>query len=201
VRGAIKLLHARKKPSVLLKIDISKTFDSVSWPFLLELLCHMGFLLRWTNWVSVLLSTASSKIALNGDHGQRICHARGVRQGDPLSPLLFVIVMEALNAMLAKADERHLLSPLKLKAVTFRVSLYADDVVVFLQPTVRELSVAKSILRCFEGATGIATNRGKCSLTPIRCSEDHIQEALSCFQCKLANFPCKYLGSRCPSGD
>lgn len=101
VRGVAKVLHVRKR----LKLDITKAFDSVAWPFLLELLQHMGFTRKWRNWVAVLLSTASSKISLNGDHGRRICHARGLWQGDPLSPMLFVLVMEALNALFAKADE------------------------------------------------------------------------------------------------
>jgi hypothetical protein len=99
VRGAAKLLHTRKKSLVLLKIDISKAFDLVFWPFLIKVLQFMGFPLRWTNWISVLLSTASSKVAINGQHSDRICHARGLRQGDPLSPLLFIIAMEVLNAM------------------------------------------------------------------------------------------------------
>jgi hypothetical protein len=103
VRGAARLLHARKRPSVLLKVDIPKAFDSVSYPFLLDILQFMGFPRKWTNWV--LLSTANSKIAINGDHGQRICHARGLHQGDRLSPLLFVITMEALNAMFKKVDD------------------------------------------------------------------------------------------------
>lgn len=194
VRGAAKLLHARGKPMVLLKVDITKAFDSVSWSFLLDLLQYMGFPLRWTNWVSVLLSTASSKISLNGHHGQRICHARGLRQGDPLSPLLFVFTMEVLNAMFCKADEKRLLSPLKLRAVPYRVSLYADDVVAFLKPSVAELATAKAILGCFEGATGLATNLSKCSMSPIRCSEEQLQIATTCFPCKIEDFPCKYLG-------
>jgi hypothetical protein len=115
VRGVAKVLHVRKR----LKLDITKAFDSVAWPFLLELLQHMGFTRKWRNWVAVLLSTASSKISLNGDHGRRICHARGLWQGDPLSPMLFVLVMEALNALFAKADELSLLSKLGVKAAPF----------------------------------------------------------------------------------
>ena len=80
-----------------------------------------------------MLSSASTKVILNGSPGRRICHARGLRQGDPLSPLLFVIVMEGLNALLKLADNKGLLRFLhpKIKERTF---MYADDVVVFLSP-------------------------------------------------------------------
>ena len=66
----------------------------------------MGFSRRWLNWISLILSTASTKIILNGLPGHRICHARGLRQGDPLSPLVFVIAMEALNALIKNAETK-----------------------------------------------------------------------------------------------
>jgi hypothetical protein len=76
-----KLLHARKRASILLKVDIVKAFDTVIWTFLLDLLHHMRFSRRWINWISVLLSILSTKILLSGQEGNRICHARGLRQG------------------------------------------------------------------------------------------------------------------------
>src|SRR6185295_12595047 len=79
VQLTAKLLHRKKIPSALYKIDIAKAFDSLDWTFLLQLLSHMGFSNRWTNWISVILSTASTKIILNGSPGRRICHARGLR--------------------------------------------------------------------------------------------------------------------------
>lgn len=97
VRLSCKALHRRHVPSVLLKIDIAKAFDSMSWTFLLEVLQHMGFGRRWRNWIAAILSTASTKIVLNGKPGRRICHAWGLCQGDPLSPMLFVLVMEVIN--------------------------------------------------------------------------------------------------------
>lgn len=73
VQLACRLLHSRKKPTALIKIDIVRVFDTVAWPFLLEV---MRFNRRWTNWISILLSTASTHVLLNGRPGRRICHAR-----------------------------------------------------------------------------------------------------------------------------
>ena len=103
-RLTAKLLHRKKKECALQKIDISKVFDSVNWCFLLDLLSHMGFSRRWVNWISMILSSSSTRIICNGSPGRRICHARGLRQGDPLSPLLFDLAMEVLNALFKFAD-------------------------------------------------------------------------------------------------
>jgi hypothetical protein len=118
---------------VLLKIDIAKAFDSVAWCFILDILEHMGFTRRWRNWVSAVLSTASTRILLNGRPGRRICHSRGLRQGDPLSPLLFVLAMEVLNRCFSWAEDQGLLSPIQALEGS-RVSLYVDDVVIFVLP-------------------------------------------------------------------
>jgi hypothetical protein len=84
VQSTARLLHARRCPSLLLKVDIAKAFDSVAWPFLFEVLRHARFPNGWVNCVSVLLSTASTQVMLNGSQGSKICHTRGLRQGDPL---------------------------------------------------------------------------------------------------------------------
>jgi hypothetical protein len=101
-----KLLHGRRLPSVLLKID----------------------------WMSILLSTVSTRILLNGSPGRCICHASGLRQHVPLSPLVFVLTMDVMNALFKRADCAHLLTPLQPRAMKYRVFLYAEDMVVFVAP-------------------------------------------------------------------
>ena len=69
VQGAMTLIRRKKIPKMLLKLDISKAFDSLAWSFLLEVLRSLGFGSRWRNWISVLLSSATSKILVNGVPG------------------------------------------------------------------------------------------------------------------------------------
>jgi len=78
VQLACRWLHGRKVPMILLKVDLAKAFDTVCWPFLLEVLEHMGFPWRWRDWISYMLSTASTKVLINGRPGHRIYHARGL---------------------------------------------------------------------------------------------------------------------------
>jgi hypothetical protein len=133
-----KTLHIRHRPTTLLKVDIAKAFNTVLWVFFLDLLRHMGFGLWWRNWLSMLLSSASTKILRNGSPGRRICHGRGLRQGDPLSPMLFVLVMEALNALVELADQH--------RAIRLCISFHADDVVIFLPPCQQDFVLFKGIL-------------------------------------------------------
>ena len=124
---------------MLIKVDIAKAFDSVAWPFLIEVLQHIGFSRRWTNWISILLSTASTRVLVNRRPRRRIVHARGLRQGDPISSMLFVLVMEVLNSLIKEADRLAALSPLLGQVVVHRASLYADDLVVLLSPRTDDL--------------------------------------------------------------
>ena len=175
-----KLLHRKKTTCALLKIDISKAFDSLNWPFLLELLSHMGFSRRWVNWISMILSSSSTKIICNGFPGRRICHARGLRQGDPLSPLLFVLAMEALNALVRLADSQNLFQRLD-PLVKDRLFLYADDVILFTAARQQDLVLTRGILEMFAADAGLHTNVDKCLIAPIQCNLESTVTLLSHF--------------------
>ena len=174
VQLACRFLHSSKFPVVLLKIDLAKAFDTVAWPFLLEVMEHMGFLSRWREWVSAMLRSARTRVLVNGCLGMRICHARGLRQGDPLSPLLFVIVMEVLNALIHEVGRLGHLTPLPSAVAHYRVSVYADDLVILLAPADHDLAAIRQVLELFAGASGLMTNIDKCTMTPIACSTEDL---------------------------
>src|ERR1044072_4129781 len=97
--------HQSRRPLLILKIDFEKAFDSIEHEAILEILKFKGFNEKWRSWVSELLASGSSSMLLNGVPRQQFRCKRGVRQGDPLSPLLFVLAADLLqsilNAMLA----------------------------------------------------------------------------------------------------
>jgi len=126
----IQDLHKRRQPGLFLKLDIAKAFDTVRWDFLMEVLEQFGFQSKWRAWISILLATSSTAVFLNGARGNWFRHNTGLRQGDPLSPLLFIIAMEPLQRLFQIATRDGLLSPIGVRVTKLRASLYADDAAV-----------------------------------------------------------------------
>jgi len=193
-QNLIRELHRAGKPTLFLKLDIAKAFDTVRWDYLLEVLQQLGFGDRWRAWVTTLLGKASSTVLLNGVRGKWFKHRTGLRQGDPLSPMLFILAMEPLQLMLNKATEQGLLTPICNRNAKIRVSMYADDAAIFLNPISDEVQVVHNILAAFGSASGLITNNAKSTVYPIRCDGLDLQHVMEAFQCAVGSFPCKYLG-------
>ncbi|MFS9531476.1 reverse transcriptase domain-containing protein [Klebsiella pneumoniae] len=120
-------------------MDIAKAFDSIRWDYLLLLLRHLGFPARWCDWTAAILSTSSSRVLLNGVPNPPIKHGRGLRQGDPLSPLLFVIAIDPLQRILQLATDINILTRLRGRAPSCRILMYADDAALFIAPRKEEI--------------------------------------------------------------
>jgi hypothetical protein len=201
VKESVKLLHRRNIPSLLLKIDVAKAFDSISWSFLLSILRQHGFGPRWLRWITLLLRTANTSVLINGTAGDAFRHGRGLRQGDPISPLLFVIAMEVLSALFRTAEHAGVLADLSSIGLRHRVSLYADDVIIFARPDSTELDAIWGILGCFGLASGLNANLAKSSAAPVRCSDELLAAIGPALSCPIAQLPCTTLVSPCPSAN
>jgi hypothetical protein len=123
----VQCCKIRKKKTIVLKLDFRKAFDTVSWDTLLQILQLRGFDQRWINWIRSLMVTAKTVILLNGVPGHWIQIKRGLRQGGPLYPLQFLIVVDVLQQVIKRfSRDGHLLHPI-VEGATCSVIQYADD--------------------------------------------------------------------------
>ena len=98
-----------KIPGVICKLDIEKAYDHVNWEALLDLLKRMGFGVRWCRWIRTCISTIQFSVLFNGSPTDFFGSSRGLRQGDPLSPMLFLDTMEVFKKMMKRAEGAGLL--------------------------------------------------------------------------------------------
>jgi hypothetical protein len=168
VQKVIQKLHMNNQPALFVKLDISKASDSINWAYLLEVLRALGFSQKWRNWITTILGSSSSKIIINGQQTNAIQHMCGVRQGDPLSPFLFILAMDPLQRMIEMAADAGLLGRVLPNKAKLRCSLYADDAGVFVRADKEDLKVLKRILEVFEWCSGLKINFDKTEIFPIR---------------------------------
>ena len=102
-------LHRKKKSGIILKLDFEKAYDKVKWPFLQQALRMKGFAPKWSAWIEQTTSKGSVGIKVNDNVGHFFQTKKGVRQGDPLSPILFNIVVDVLAILIARAKDNGLL--------------------------------------------------------------------------------------------
>ena len=107
--------YKRKEKGLICKLDIEKAYDSINWKFLMKVLRKMGFGSRWMDWMWWCISTDKFSILINGVPAGFFSNSKGLRQGDPLSPYLFVLGMEVLSTLLRQAGEGGFLSGCRLR--------------------------------------------------------------------------------------
>jgi len=91
------------KPCIVFKVDYEKAYNSVSWEFFIYMMSRMGFCSKWIKWMEGCLKSAFVSVLVNGSPSSEFFPQKGLRQGDPLSPLLLNIVVEALNGLMSQA--------------------------------------------------------------------------------------------------
>lgn len=192
----VHLCHHSKKEIVILKIDFEKAFDKVEHPFILEILRHKGSSDRWLQWIKSIVHTATTSILLNGIPGKQFKCRRGVKQGVPLSPLLFVLVADFLQNIVNKAWQLGILKhPISESfGGEFPLIQYADDTLVILPTDARVLFNFKGLLRSFSDSLGLHVNFSKTYLVPINTNPKFTLHLANSFGCKVETMPFTYLG-------
>jgi len=181
---------------VILKQDFEKAFDKIEHQTILELLKYKGFNNHWLNWIKAILDSGNSSVLLNGIPGKPFHCKRGVRQGDPLSPLLFVLAADLLQSIINKAWHAGILNHPLLNNFEdfFPIVQYADDTLLIMPAEARQLFTLKGLLRGFSDSTGLNVNFSKSCLLPINVSEARLSHLASTFGCRVGSMPFTYLG-------
>jgi hypothetical protein len=147
---------------MILKLDLKKAYDCINWDFLRLTLLQSGFGLPTTNWIMSCVNSATYAILINGESTNFFQSGRGLRQGCPLSPLLFILVMEGLNLSLKKGQAEGKLTEIKVsRLIKILHLLFVDDVLIMTKASIEEWKEIEKILCVFCGASGLLINLQK----------------------------------------
>ncbi|GKV19445.1 hypothetical protein SLEP1_g29706 [Rubroshorea leprosula] len=164
-----------------IKLDMSNAYDRVEWRYLEVVMVAMGFDERWTGLIMQCVSTVEYEILLNGKQACRIVPTRGLCQGDPLSPYLFILCAEGLTGMIKDAENKRLLHGIRVcrQAPTISYLLFADDSLFFLRAIVKEAEVVQQILKGYREASGQVVNFHKSSILFSRNVQQRVHNQIS----------------------
>jgi hypothetical protein len=153
----VHYLQKTKTPGMLLKLDLSKDFDKISWEYMWTMLLAFGFDQRWVTWILNLTSSDFFSILINGVPSRPFSPSIGIRQGDPLSPFLFIIMVEGLSHSIHATVESNLLIGLPLHGISPPIShsQFVDDTLLMGAPTVYKSNCLLTIFQTFSDASGL----------------------------------------------
>ncbi|XP_042940888.1 uncharacterized protein LOC122275743 isoform X2 [Carya illinoinensis] len=148
---------------IICKLDMEKAYDHVNWDFLLYILGRCGFGEKWRAWIRWCVSTAKVSVLLNGSPAGFFHSSRGLRQGDPLSPLLFVVVMEGLGRMMSALSRNGLVGGFSVGTQARGITnishiLFADDTLILCDADQSQVRTLKAMLLCFEAVSRLKVN-------------------------------------------
>lgn len=141
---------------MIIQLDLAKAYDKLRWSYIRDVLKAYGFNHNWIRWVMALVTSASFSILLNGSSSRSFRPSRGLEQGDPLSPFLFILMMEGLGQAINSAKAEGRIQGFKLTedrdALTHQQ--FVDDTMLQGTPTVKEAKAFKQIMHDFAMAAG-----------------------------------------------
>jgi len=197
----VQVCHKRRRPAIVLKLDFAKAFDTVNWDGMFRVMRARGFSERWIGWMNTILTSSKSAVLVNGCPGPWITCKRGLRQGDPISPYLFLLAAETLHGLITGCGGiKH---PTE-EGLPCAVLQYADDTLIVLKGELTGVTLLKSILDQFASLSGLHINYGKApwsrftwmsTLSPIawrslgaegRASHSPTWDC----RCQCTNYPC-----------
>jgi hypothetical protein len=142
---------------------MSKAYDRVEWCFLQAMMTKLGFYHAWVHLIMKCVMSVSYQVKVNGDIGANFAPGRGLRQGDPLSPYLFLLCAEGFSALLSEAENADRISEVKVcqRAPSISHLLFADDSLLLIRANRENAEEVQRILTLYEQVSGQTINKEK----------------------------------------
>ncbi|XP_058748415.1 uncharacterized protein LOC131621393 [Vicia villosa] len=176
-------------------MDLQKAYDTLEWRALEDIMKEMSFPIKFINWIMICITSVSYKYSINGQHSKYLASKRGLRQGDPISPLLFVLVMEYMHRCMRKLQTR---PDFKFHPKCAKLSLtnicFADDLILFARGDKRSVAAMMEVFQKFSDSTGLKANPAKCKVYTGGIDDNAKQELLQITGFQSGELPFKYLG-------
>ncbi|GJY47483.1 RNA-directed DNA polymerase, eukaryota, reverse transcriptase zinc-binding domain protein [Tanacetum coccineum] len=187
----------KRKQSMVFKVDFEKAYDFVRWEFIDTILKKIGFGDKWCKWIGGCLRSSRGSVLVNGSPTVEFQFFKGLKQGDPLSPFLFILVMESLHVSFQRVVDGGLFSGIKLdNSITISHLFYADDAIFMGQWNRNNLAVMTRVLDIFHQASGLRINMIKSKILGISVEPDTVEKAAKKIGCTVLKLPFNYLGSK-----
>lgn len=185
-----------KKGRMIFKVDFAKAYDSIEWDYLLDLLGRMNFPIKWIRWVRECVTTASANVLVNGSPLGEFSLGRSIRQGDPLSPFLFLIAAEGLNLLTRRAVKEGLLKAVEVgrDRVEITHTQYADDTVFVVDENLGNVSSIIWLLKSFELVSCLSVNFEKSSVFGLNLQPCIVESIAGVLGCRVGIGSIPYLG-------
>ncbi|GKC82071.1 RNA-directed DNA polymerase, eukaryota, partial [Tanacetum coccineum] len=183
------------KQAMFFKVDFAKAYDCVRWDYLLDVMKSFGFGPNWCRWIQGTLSSAKASILVNGSPTAEFSFYRGLKQGDPLSPFLFILIMESLHLSMVRASSNGMFRGLCLNgSLSVSHLFYADDAMFIGEWSQANLDNVVKMLQCFQVASGLSINIQKSNLLGVGVRRSVVDQAANKIGCLVMSNRFSYLG-------
>jgi len=174
---------------------LQKAFDYVHWDFLKDLLHHLKFPFQFVTWVMVYITSVTYRVYVNGMQGEAFEGGWGLKQGDPLSPLLFVLAMKYFTRLMTVAGEQPLfIFHPSCKQFKLNHLIFADDAIIFSKAHLPTLQIVQSTLEMFYKVARLRANLEKSPIVCEGCNSQLQQQCLELIGYNDGCLPMRYLG-------
>ena len=157
------------KEGLIIVLDFAKAFDTIEWSYIYSCMEMFGYGDKFITMIKLLHNESTSVVENNGNFSNNIPLSRGCRQGDPISPYIFVLCAEILSHCIRECGD---IKGIEVNGTEIFISQYADDTTLFLEGTLKAIKRLMSILKWFKNVSGLGINVDKTKAVKLGATRD-----------------------------